>query len=148
MAKRSRNHAKQPRADSIPTANKIPRAIILPSESFRPELRADKMDVGGPWNWDAVNGTRLRDFLEKIFSVQKLSWKEIHDGDSHLVDVIKIIPSARKRLQEIGQDDLDQLYSLRLAGKLRVWCIKDNNILWLLWWDPQHSICPCEKKHT
>jgi hypothetical protein len=148
MAKKSKNHAKQPRAIAIPTTDKTPRATTFPDEASRPEFRADRMDIGGPWDWNMLAAKHLQDFLKKLLEVQKLSWQILREKHSHLVDINKIIPEAQKRLQKIGQDDLDQLYSLSLSGRLRVWGIKDGNIFWLLWWDPQHSICPSLKKHT
>ena len=106
------------------------------------------MDIGGPWDWSMLSSKHLQDFLEKLFEAQKLSWQNLRENGSHPVNVNNIIPKAQKRLQKIGQDDLGQLYSFHLTGQLRVWGIKDNNIFWLLWWDPQHSICPSPKRHT
>ncbi len=70
------------------------------------------------------------------------------DNGSHLVDVDNLASDAKKRLREIGQDDLDQLYSLRISGKKRIWGIREGYLLWFLWWDPFHSVCPSTKKHT
>ncbi len=33
-------------------------------------------------------------------------------------------------------------------GKQRIWGIKDRNILKVLWWDPDHEVCPSLKKYT
>ena len=35
---------------------------------------------------------------------------------------------------QFKKDDLDQLYSLRLTGKKRIWGIKEGNILWEWQW--------------
>ena len=112
-----------------------------------PEFRAGKMDVEGRWGWNNSNNSKfdMKLFLEKVFENQKLSWQELKNNGSHDVDLDKIITEARKRLEEIEQDEIAQLYSLRLSGKMRMWGIKDNNIFWILWWDPHHEICPSVK---
>jgi len=147
MPNNFRNQTKQPRAIAAPTADRIPRAIT-PDENGRPSFRADRMDVDGPWHWGNLESIHLQAFLQKIFDSQHLTWQELHEKGCHSVCVSELVSDAQKRLQKIGQDDLDELYSLRLTGKQRVWGIKERNIFWLLWWDPTHSICPSLKKHT
>ncbi len=65
-----------------------------------------------------------------------------------MLNLTKLHPMQKKRLEEIEQDEIALFYSLRLSGKKRMWGIKDNNIFWILWWDPFHEICPSFKKHT
>ena len=139
---------KNPRAASNPTSNKNPRAALIPNDNYQPEFRACQMDTHGPWGWDKLDSLHLQDFLQKIFHSQKLTWQILRDNGSHLVDLSLLIADAQKRLKVLEKDDLDQLYSLRLSGKKRVWGIKDDNILWLLWWDPEHQICPSLKRNT
>ena len=126
---------------------KIPR-IIHHDESGFVEFRPDRMDMSGPWGWDRFDSLHIKEFLEKIFHSQKLTWQLLHANNSHLVDIQDLASDAQKRLRVIKQDDLDQLYSLRLTGKKRAWGIKERNIFWLLWWDPEHQVCPSHKKHT
>lgn len=156
MPKNHKNHkkpqhyidVKQPRATATPKEDKVPRAVVTPNDNCQPAFKAEQMDLDGPWPWNNLNPHHLKDFLVKVLHSQKLTWHTLRENGSHLVDVSELIPEAQKRLIEIGQDDLDQLYSLRLTGKKRVWGIKEGNILWLLWWDPLHAICPSAKKHT
>lgn len=139
---------KQPRAAILPNGDKILRATLVPNENCPPDFRTERMDLNGPWRWDNIEASHLQDLLQNVFCSQKLTWQALRDHGSHLIDVPQLISDAQKRLHEIAQDDVDQLYSLRLSGIKRVWGIKENNILWMLWWDPFHSICPSAKKHT
>lgn len=78
-------------------------------------------------------------------------WREIiskEPGKSHQISVSKLNRNPKKRLQEIGQTDIDDLFSLAIDGKRRVWGIKSVNILKIIWWDPDHTVCPSPKKHT
>ena len=60
----------------------------------------------------------------------------------------KLCSHAQKRLVEMKLDDVDEVHSLRLSGVHRVWGILTENVLTLLWWDPNHEVCPSLKKHT
>jgi hypothetical protein len=81
-----------------------------------------------------------------------MTWQEIlsatggrsHGNNSHNISVSELIKEARDRLAEINLDDVDELFSLRLEGKIRIWGMLDNDVLKILWYDPKHEICPQE----
>ena len=77
-----------------------------------------------------------------------MNWDKIMKQGSHPIESRDLIKQARERLEDIKQDDADYLMSFRITGKSRVWCIPDRNIMRVLWWDPNHSVCPAPKKHT
>lgn len=139
---------KTPKTLYSPHEDKKPRFGAAPNEHCRPEFRAEQMDMGGSWGWNNFQGSQIQVLLLRIFEFQKLTWQELRNTHSHLVDVVDLDSKAQKRLKEIKKDDLDQLFSLRLSGRERMWGIKDSNLLWLLWWDPRHEVCPSYKKHT
>ena len=60
----------------------------------------------------------------------------------HHVTIEQLVPEARTRLEELELDDIGQLYRLRLRGAQRVWGILEGYIFKILWWDPDHTICP------
>jgi hypothetical protein len=60
----------------------------------------------------------------------------------------ELCKTARDRLEDLRLEDIDELVSLRLGGAERVWGIRDGNVMLLLWWDPEHAVCPSLKKHT
>jgi hypothetical protein len=86
--------------------------------------------------------------IAKLHSFEKMNWEDIIRSGSHPIEVQKCDRTARERLLKIQQDDIDELMSFRISGKKRVWCIRDNNIMRVLWWDPNHEICPSLKAHT
>jgi hypothetical protein len=83
----------------------------------------------------------MRDF-------ETMAWPEILGRNNHAIPLGDLCYAAQKRLVEIQQDDVDDLISLRLTGTMRVWGIRDRNILKILWWDPNHNVCPTQKRHT
>jgi len=42
------------------------------------------------------------------------------------------------------QYDVDEMLSLRLSGTERVWGILADGICTLVWWDPEHRLCPAQ----
>lgn len=107
------------------------------------------LDREGPWGWGSISTHELWNvILPKARDFESMTWGSVKQGGSHSIDLESITSEARKRLQEIGQDDVDELFSLRLRGKERLWGIRDRHILKVLWWDPKHQICPSTKKHT
>jgi len=121
---------------------------MLPNEQLRPEFRAGSLDMDGPWGWRHFDTEHMQEMFHRIFDAQKLTWQTLREGGSHLVEISALIPEARKRLDQIAQGVPDSLYSLRVCNRKRIWSIKKANVLWLLWWDPNHEVCPSYKKHT
>lgn len=63
-------------------------------------------------------------------------------SNSHHVAIGNLCSEAQKRLKEMKLDDIDEIYSLRLEGKLRIYGIRKYNYLKILWIDPYHEIYP------
>lgn len=110
----------------------------------------DLMDIDGPWSWEKLS---VKEFcwniLPKLKSFETMSWENINNtekNNSHNVSLDKITSGARRRLKEIKIEDIDELYSLRLDGKSRIWGIRKGSVLKIIWWDPHHQICPSSKK--
>ena len=68
--------------------------------------------------------------------------------NNHSVEIDKLSSTAQTRLTEIQLDDIDELVSLRLSAKERIWGILEQGVLIILWWDPNHQVCPSNLKHT
>jgi hypothetical protein len=96
-----------------------------------------------------MDGATLAEVLAKLRGFESMTWREI-DGPtgSHGVDPHHLSRQAQQRLTEIRQDDAAELFSLRITGRRRVWGILDEHVLRILWWDPEHQVCPSPKKHT
>lgn len=144
----SKNRAKIPKIFLIPKESKTPKAGVFPSDKSYPDFRAEQMDQEGQWGWNQFDPSQLQEVFQKIFESQKLTWQDLRNNGSHPVDRTDLCPEAQKRLILLQKEDLDQLFSLRLTGRKRIWGIKEGNIFWILWWDPYHQVCPSLKKHT
>lgn len=107
------------------------------------------IDCDGKWSWINIDPKTWWDHIcPSKTDFQKMKWSEIKGPRHHAISVSKIIPQAQQRLNEIRQDDIDTLFSFAVGSLPRIWGIKDRNIFRVLWWDPNHEICPSFKSHT
>src|ERR1700722_2116067 len=120
----AKNHKKIPKILTSPVESKTPKAGVLPTDRFHPEFRAEQMDLDGPWGWNKFDSSQIQQVLQKIFESQKLTWQDLRNNGSHFVDREDLCSEAQKKLVQIQKEDLDQLFSLRLTGRKRIWCIK------------------------
>ena len=129
---------------------KQPGAATNP-ESFyqsRPAWRVGIMEMVDPFGWHQIHGNKLTDLREKLGHFESMTWSEILIRDkrrNHFIPRKDICKAAQDRLVSMRQDDVDELVSLRLSGPERVWGILDGDILRVVWWDPEHRVCPSIK---
>jgi hypothetical protein len=122
-------------------------------KDHHPAWQFSLLDWEGEWGWQNLTPETWQNILEKLKNFESMTWGEIESGDqndsSHEV-LLKDCPNTnvRKRLEELKLDDIDSLFSLRLSGKERIYGILEGSVLKLLWFDPEHTIWPVEKKHT
>ena len=93
----------------------------------------------------------MQEIQQKLASFEALTWNEIliqGKKQNHLVRRRDLCKAAQDHLVHVRLDDVDELISLHLSGKERVWGIRSHNVLTVLWWDPDHAVCPSLKKHT
>lgn len=104
-----------------------------------------------PFGWHIVDESTLDGIRTKLGFFESMTINQIFVEGRHInhsVQRDKLCPEAQKRLKELRLDDIDELHSLHLTGKQRVWGILSENVIALLWWDPEHKICPSPLKHT
>lgn len=105
-----------------------------------------------PFGWHEVETETLKTIRARLANFESMSWKEILlDGkkQNHLVKVYRLCPDARRALEVIfSQIDFDEMVSLRVSAKERVWGILEGSILKVIWWDPDHGVCPAPLANT
>ncbi len=123
---------------------------LLSSDLEKPAWQFRQIDWSGLWGWHKLEANKWQEILTKLGHFETRTWADIKsDGNNHSVDIQNSPnPEVLKRLAEIHQDDIDELFSLRLSGKERLWGILDNHILKILWWDMNHEVWPSKKKQS
>jgi len=120
------------------------------NDQEQPVWRFSLLDWDGPWGWRNLDAKKWQEILQKLGDFETRTWANIKsDGNNHFVEIKNSPnPEPQKRLTELHLDDIQELFSLRLSGKERLWGILDRSTFNILWWDPYHEVWPSTKKHT
>ncbi|WP_319548828.1 hypothetical protein [Desulfogranum marinum] len=143
---------KRPKANYNPTPKKQPKSLNLPNyNSANPSWRFSKLELADPFGWHTIDTDLLHRIREQLQAFESMTWNEIlvvGKKHHHSIPVYKLCAEAQKRLHALKLDDIETLISLKMTGVERIWGIRQQSSLLLLWWDPSHQICPSKKKHT
>jgi hypothetical protein len=148
MAKAQR---KRPKIAIAPEAAKVPRVASDPERAKSEFIswRLSRLDLEGAWGWSHLGRADIPRIYDYLRNCERLHLGELMTmKGTEQIPIENLEPPARKRLQEIGHDDLDELWHLRLGGKPRIWGTVQGTIFYVIWWDPDHCVCKSPKKHT
>lgn len=151
MTAKARGKLKKPTI-GVSLPSKGPRAEHKPEENLKKKAcwAISRIEQEGKWGWDNITSGELwSEIVTKLTLFEGMTWGEIlQGGKSHYVEINKINSEAKRKLVELDLDDSDNLFSLRLTAKRRIWGILENGVLKILWYDPNHEVCPVYLKHT
>jgi len=152
--------AKKPKHKPFPASNKIPHAAQDPSRAkvprsiavtsfhhLRPSWRVANMEMVEPFGWHGVDGATLQYIRGRLAHFETMTWAEIlvrAKKQNHSIKVSDICSAAQQRLEVLSLV-LEDVVSLRLSARERVYGYLENGVLIVLWWDPDHQICPSLK---
>lgn len=119
------------------------------TDHLRPSWRFGRFDTECvDWGLNTMQA-HLEKVLDGLKSYEDLTWQEIkqasHDKKgkkkNHFVGLDGLTKEARKRLSKINNDDIAEVFSLRLENLFRIIGIRDGAVLNILWIDPYHKVC-------
>ncbi|MFQ7233385.1 MAG: hypothetical protein ACLRPU_00815 [Enterococcus hulanensis] len=145
--KPSKKKAKQKESISPKQA----RTIVDPREYLNknPVWRFRRIDhTHQRWNFN--NCSDMGATLKKLADFESMTWNDIQVNakkQNHFISVSDMIKEAGQRLEQLGIVE-DELFSLRVNGKMRIFGILRTGEFEILWLDCNHEICPSKKKHT
>ena len=139
-----------PKTLVAPSQEKKPAAIF--DENWRemqPAWRVSLLEMYTPFGWTEVDEASAVQIRERLGNYESMKWKEfVPSYRCHFIKRTNLCKEAQAHLEKIEQDDIDSVMSLGVTQKGRVFGILEHNILKILWWDPDHQICPMEKPNT
>jgi hypothetical protein len=152
-ARKAAKDAKRKQASTAvaPPGEKRPRPgpPVERDENAKIMFRLTLMDSGGQWGFDGLSEEHVGLLKAKCKGYENQTIKEFSSvASTKLIPFEKMCPEAQKRAQEIGLEAFDGLLEVRLGGKPRLWGILDGHCFYLVWWDPEHEVCPSATKHT
>jgi hypothetical protein len=142
---------KKPKATLLPRPEKTPRKAGFDENPMRlkPAWRVGRLELCDPYGWHELQGDEILEVLSKLKSFESMLLAEIlGSSQHHQVKTESLCKEARDRLEELNLDDIEELLSLRVTGVKRVWGILEHNVVILLWWDPDHQVCPAPLRNT
>lgn len=113
--------------------------------------RFSHVDHDRPWGFSAVDGSLLIEILRKLSGFESMTVNELRRTRKTFKEYDlpgPIIQDAVDRLAEMRRDDMTKIQRLELTGLQRLYGFLDSNVFHVVWWDPEHAICPSIKKHT
>ncbi|MFL5541345.1 MAG: hypothetical protein ACJ8J0_20320 [Longimicrobiaceae bacterium] len=136
-------HRKPTFADSLtPKEERKPRVTPESDRERSPVWLVGRLDFDGPWCWKKMDFDALHRVHERLSAFERMTFKEIEGKQNHPIPVERLGKEARDRLIELGIDEYDEVLSLRMTKVERVWGLKAPNGIYLLWWDPTHTVYP------
>jgi hypothetical protein len=120
-------------------------------QEMYPSWRVSLLEVVDPFGWHSSGVADLHKVRQRFANFESMTWKQIlNEGNyrNHFIARDKLCNEAQERLRVLGQDDVDAVMSLGVTQRARVFGIMEHNIFKVLWWDPQHLVCPVAKRNT
>lgn len=139
---------KKVKGSGITTANKVPRSLPFRDNDDKISWQFSTMDMTGPFKFCHIRPQTWGKILDRLKHLDARTWAEVIGERDHPIAVEILSPKAKKRLQEIQRDDIDAVFSFHLEGEPRIVGVRVNNVFQVLWWDPNHEVCPAPLKHT
>lgn len=144
---------KQPSQNVQPPAEKQPRGGLNAGSIHQRHFKWSTVDcdLDGPFGWhNSQHEVLLREILPKLQNFESQTWGDIElrsNGKHHFIPVTDLCADAKARLPETKFDGLEDLFSLRLEGAMRLWGSREGNVFQVVWYDPEHQVYPVEKDH-
>ena len=154
--KRPRAGAKNLRAAKKPAVGAKPKKQLKRPYQGKP-LDADNptvvwgfglLDLDGEWGWGNLSGAQAKAVLLKCQHWERQTQTEFFKGGkkgNKRIPLENLSPKAQGRLRKIERDDLDELWEIHVSGLQRIWGTRLGHVFYLLWWDPEHTVCPSTK---
>jgi len=100
--------------------------------------------------WETGKQKNLHNFWElagKLKSFEERSWRHIagNQDRDHSIPLSRLVPQAQELAVAKNIDDYDEIWSFHLTGTQRLWGVKHGRRFMIIWWDPEHQICPSLK---
>lgn len=102
------------------------------------------------WGGENKPEATFREIAGRLKETESRPWTEIlHNRKrDHYVVAAELTTEAQKRLLSSPLKDFDILFRFRFTGLHRLWGVREGDYFLVLWWDPEHNVCPSQKKHT
>lgn len=153
MAGGKRGKTKAPFSSSTPRAKRPTTGEAVTVDVIKHEplsWRFGRIDLDGRWGWRKLAATDVPHLLLQMTATERETL--VHLERKALASEIPtsdICLDAQQRLPRIGLEDTETIWELRLPHKKwRAWGVIQGATFYLVWWDPDHTVCQRLPKGT
>ncbi len=106
-----------------------------------------KFDETNKWGANETSETlNVWDFGTKIKSFESMTWKVLRSNRTFSFYPYADLPTeCQNALRKIKMDTFDNLWSLHIDGRRRLWGVRVDGFFLALWYDPDHNVYQTEK---
>ncbi|HUT99750.1 MAG TPA: hypothetical protein VM054_11845 [bacterium] len=144
--------SKRPNIEHPKTFKKQPSIEYNPSAYYElnPKWSFSYLQLDGKWCWSSIQRVKLLEIIRKVKEFEKLKWKELLRGNhpAKSIPLENIITEAQGILIDELRIQQDEIVRFRLSGEERIWGLLVEGVFNVIFWDPEHEVCPSELKHT
>jgi len=145
----SKRKSKHPKRNEINSRNKTPKIIDISDNSANFKWSVAFADFEGPWGWERITVKLLfNEVIPKLQNFATMKWSCLDSGKCHFISCNQLSQKAKVRLKELDKEDVQELFSLRLDSKKRIFGQRQGQYFHILWWAPKHEVCPSKKKRA
>jgi hypothetical protein len=109
---------------------------------------------GGSWCWDGHPGETWELVTEFLSTLEGQTWGELSHSGKHTTATgipVESLPKASqaRMMEHVNLRDIPEtLWELHMGGLPRVWGRRRQEVFEMMWWDPDHEVCPSKKRRT
>ncbi len=136
-----------------PKEKKRPSQIENPEDKIKLPIswKFNRMvfDQNRKWNWCIPSKDNIIFALKKLSDIESNTFFELIQSPKHHSYQISDLPEkSRNEFDKLRIYGHENIFSLRINGEPRVYCLYNKNEFSLLWLDLKHEVYPSHKKHT
>ena len=141
---------KQPTIGAAPNPLKRPAPTPIETNGACLVFGLQFLDSHSPWALHHADANHIALIAEKCKSFESMTPEEVfatHTGNK-FCGFDSFCQEAYDRLHKLELDDYGGLWELRLGGTQRLWGLRSGHIFYVVWWDPEHLVCPSVLRNT
>jgi hypothetical protein len=140
--------AYKPKRSSSPKLEKRPVSRRLAPVPESPmSWRFEHLDLEGTWGWKTLQDADSKSLHRELVALEKFTRRKLQVEDKLIaIPSEDLCDEAQQRLIALKLEEWEELWQLVLRSggrkKWRAWGRADGTHFYLLWWDPNHTVCP------
>jgi hypothetical protein len=101
-----------------------------------------------PFGWHEIDRDAVEKIRQRLVNFESMTWPEIlirGEKRNHRIPIPTLCKEARDRLRDLRLLDEEHIVSLGVGSRERIFGFLHVVVLDVLWWDPDHGVCPSYK---